>query len=98
MGYVSNINVRHRLTQIVVFIVLVLASMLYAEVTNAQGASTIDKPKYRIQVHKDSNRTCYILHKKRTARPKQPLFASSRRSSKSKAMAETDDTRATASN
>ena len=92
MAHLSNINVRHRLTQVIVLIILILITMLFSQVAHAQWPKKMarfDKPKHRIAIHSNSGKACYILHKKRTSMPKHPLFASSRRS-KIKPMAETD--------
>jgi len=72
---ISNINVRHRLTQVVVLILLILAGMLFSQVADARPKPKFDKHKYRIQVHKNSDRSCYILHKKRTSGPGRPLLS-----------------------
>ncbi len=92
MQHISNINIRHRLTQVIVLIILILITMLFSQVARAQWPkhkARFDKPKYRIAVHSNSAKACYILHKKRISMPKHPLFAVSKRS-KSKPMAETD--------
>ncbi len=91
--HLSNVNVRNRLTQVIVLVVVILITMLFSQVAKAQGSIRYGKAKYRIAVHKDANKTCYILHKKRTSRAKQNMFASaSRRPSRSKTpLAETED-------
>ncbi len=38
-----------------------------------------DKPKYRVVVHRGSNKACFVLFKKRTSMPKNSVFASNRR-------------------
>lgn len=94
MTMLVNMNVRGRLTQVVLFITSVLACVLFSQVTEAQnrpGYNTrFDKPKYTANVHKNSGKACYALHKKRTAKPRQSMFAGLSRKPKSKAMAETD--------
>jgi hypothetical protein len=96
----SNINVRHRLTQIIVLVVVIVITTLFSQVAKAQGSIRYGKAKYRIAVHKDSNRTCYILHKKRTSKAKQSsMFASARRSTRGKSsLAETDGPSVASSN
>ena len=92
MAHISNINVRHRLTQVIVLVVLILVTMLYSQIARAEWPGRkphFDKPKYRIAVHKNSGKVCSILHKKRMAGPRHTLFASSRRA-KTKGMAETN--------
>ncbi|NOT76714.1 MAG: hypothetical protein HOP08_17440 [Cyclobacteriaceae bacterium] len=99
MSSTSHINVRHRLTQIIVLVVVILATMLFSQVAKAQGSMRYDKAKYRIQVHKDSNKTCSILKKKRNSQAKHPMMASARRSSKSRAvLAETENPGVASSN
>lgn len=91
--FVSNINVRHRLTQIIVLVLLILTTMLFSEVASARSIhkKKFDRPKYRIAVHKNSHRTCYILFKKRTSVQKHSMLTARRsKNSSNKAMAETD--------
>lgn len=91
---ITSINVRYRVIRFIVFMILLLGVVFFSQTSRAQGVNqNYNKAKYRIAVHKSSNRTCYILHKKRTSMPKHnTLVASSKRSRKSsKALAETDD-------
>lgn len=90
MGQVSNINVRGRLTQVIVLVAVIVITLLISQVAKAQGSVRYDHKKYRIAVHKNSHKACFILNKKRMSRAKHDMIASSRRSSKNKAMAETD--------
>ncbi|MBY0433108.1 MAG: hypothetical protein K2U26_03265 [Cyclobacteriaceae bacterium] len=93
MAHVSNINVRSRFTQVIVLIVMILVCILYAQLANAQRPakkSGFNNPKHRVSVHKNSDKACFILHKKRTSMPRHPLFASNNRRSRVKPMAETD--------
>jgi hypothetical protein len=92
---VTNINLRGRLTQIIVLIALILAGVLLSQFANAQifgNKSKIDKPKYRISVHKNGSKACSILHKKRNSQP--TVVASNRSATKRnsrKPMAETEN-------
>jgi|GEM_PF-1264126 len=95
---VSNINVRGRLTQIIVLLVVIVITLLFSQVAKAQGTVRYDKAKYRIAVHKNSSKSCHILYKKRMSRAKHDMIASSKRSTRSKAMAETEDPGAASSN
>ncbi len=94
MKMVVNMNVRGRLAQVVIFVTSVLVCVLFSQVAEAQKRpgynARFDKPKYTANVHKNSGKTCYALHKKRNAKPKNSMFAGLSRKSKSKAMAETD--------
>ena len=91
MGQVSNIiNVRGRLTQVVILIAAIVITALFSQVAKAQGSVRYDHKKFRIAVHKNANKACYILNKKRMSRAKHDMIASSRRSSRNKVMAETD--------
>jgi hypothetical protein len=99
--HVSNVNIRHRLTQIIVLIIVILACMLFAQFAHAQRSihkARFDKPKYRATVYKDSDKACYILHKKRTSVPKHPLFAFAKRSKTNKPMAETEPSKSGSAN
>lgn len=90
--HASNINVRGRLTQIIILLVMILACMLFSILTHAQRSAKkirFDSPKYRITVHNSSGKACHILNKKRTSIPKHPLIATSRRTKK--ALAETSN-------
>ncbi len=94
-----NFNVRQRLTQIIILVVLILATTLFSQVAKAQGSVRYDNPKYRIAVHKDSKKTCHILNKKRRSQSKHTMVASARHSSRSKyALAETEDPKVASSN
>jgi hypothetical protein len=90
---IFTINVRYRLIRFIVFMILLLGVVFFSQNSRAQGVNpTYNKAKYRIAVHKSSDRTCYILHKKRTSMPKHhAMMASAKRSRKdSRALAETD--------
>ena len=91
----SRINIRQRLTQIIVLVAFILAGLLFSQVAQAQSNHghkiRLFKGKYNIAIHKNSDRSCYILHKKRTSMPKHPLIASSKRPKSNKALAETDE-------
>ncbi len=91
--HLANVNVRHRLTQIVIMVILILAGVLFSQVVNAQHSNQqvrLDKPKYRVKVHSSAGKVCYILFKKRTAVPHHSLLAFNRRN-KQTPMAETDE-------
>ncbi len=92
MATMSNINVRHRFTQVVVLVLLILAAVLFSQVANAGPKPKFDKPKYRTQVHRAAGRSCVVLTKKRKEGPGRPLLSSHRRMKKanSMALAETD--------
>ena len=86
-------NIRHRLTQVIVFIACVAICMLLAEVAEAARPKPprFDKPKYRVSVHSNSSRVVKVLHWKRKDGPRtNTLAASSRKARKPKAQAETD--------
>jgi hypothetical protein len=90
--YVSHISIKQRIAQIMVLLIFVLAGVIFA---SPAEAGTNPKPKYgksaktRSVVHRNSNQTCYILHKKRTASAPRHVLVASRRT-KAKPMAETD--------
>ena len=94
-SHVANINVRSRLTQVVVLVVLILSCVLISQIAQAQHrgkAIRYDHPKFRIAVHSNSNKACYIMFKKRTSSPKGSLYASNTRKKDTyKALAETDE-------
>lgn len=86
--HVSNINVRGRLTQIIILIVIILACMLFSRLAHAQHLAKkirFDSPKYRITVHNSSGKACHILKKKRMSIHKHPLIAANRRTRKPQA-------------
>lgn len=86
-------NIRHRLTQVVVFVACVTICMLFAQVAEAGRPKKpkFDKAKYRVSVHSNSNRVVKVLYWKRKDAPRtNSLAASSRKSRKSQAQAETD--------
>lgn len=94
MVHAPYFNTRHRLTQIIVLVLLILAGLLFSQVAKGQSIShkiRFFKSNYHVAVHKNSDMTCYILHKKRTSPPKHQLIATSRRSKSSKPLAETDE-------
>lgn len=92
--YMETINVRHRLTQVIILIIAILACMLFAQSAQAQKAPKkirYDHPKYKIAVHKSSHKSCYVLYKKRTSAPKSQMMASGRKSKgKARLQAESD--------
>jgi hypothetical protein len=86
-------NIRHRLTQVIVFAVCVSICMLFAQVAEAGRPKPprFDKPKYRVCVHRNSQRVVKVLQWKRKDGPRtNNLVASNRKSRKPQAMAETD--------
>lgn len=92
--YMETINLRHRLTQVIILIVAILACMLFSQTAQAQKASKkirYDHPKYKIAIHKSSHKSCYILYKKRISANKAQLLASNRKGKgKGKLQAESD--------
>ncbi len=91
--YVSPISFRQRIAQIMVLVLFIVAGVMFSRPAEAGNGP---KPKYGKSaktaslVHKNSNQTCYILHKKRTSHsPKRVSMLASRRT-KAKPMAETD--------
>jgi hypothetical protein len=94
MAHVSNINVRHRLTQIIVLFVTILACMLFSEFAQARPKPPrFDKHKYRVSVHSNSFRVVKVLYWKRKSGPKANTSSSmmaSGRKNKKQAQAETD--------
>ncbi len=79
----SNINVRHRLTQVIVLLACIMLCMLisqFAEAGRGPKPKNFDKPKYRVCVYTNSSRVVKILYKKRMEAPKSSLMASNRRS------------------
>ncbi len=91
----SNINIRHRLTQVIVFIACIMICMLISQFAVAgrnPKPNRFDKPKYRVCVFRSSNRVVKILYKKRMDVPKSSLLASNRKSRNrgQAAQAETD--------
>jgi hypothetical protein len=93
MAHVSNINVRHRLTQIMVLLAVILACMLLSQVTQARPKpSHFDRSKYRVCVHSNSFKVVKVLYWKRKFGPKSSgtMMASSGRRTKKQALAETE--------
>lgn len=94
MVHVSNINVRHRLTQVVVLIVTILVCMLFSQVTEARPKPPrFDRYKYRVCVHHDAFKVVKVLYWKRKSGPKvsNSMMASGRRNKKQgQAQAETE--------
>lgn len=89
----ANLNVRQRLTQVVIFVVCVLLSMMIAHVAEASKPKPprFDKPKYRVVVHISSQRVVKILAQKRKDSNRGSFFASRKgRKQKQAAQAETD--------
>lgn len=93
MGAITvNINVRHRLTQIIVFVACILGCILisqFAEAGRSPKPPRFDKPKYRVSVHSNSNRVVKVLYKKRMGAIKSSAVASNRKGRK-QVQAETD--------
>jgi hypothetical protein len=87
-----NLNVRQRLTQVVIFVACVLLSMMIAQVAEASRPKPprFDKPKYRVVVHTSSQRVVKILYKKRKDGKRDSLFASRKGRKQKQAQAETD--------
>ena len=86
-------NIRHRLTQVIVFIACVVLCMLLAQVVEAARPKPprFDKPKYRVSVHSNSGRVVKVLYWKRKDGPRtNTLVASTRKSRKQQPQAETD--------
>lgn len=86
-------NIRHRLTQVIVFIACVALCMLLAQVAEAGRPKPprYDKPKYRVSVHSNSGRVVKVLYWKRKDGPRtNTLVASNRKSRKQQPQAETD--------
>lgn len=89
--YVSNVSIKQRIAQIMVLMIFIFAGLLFSRPAEAgprplkYGKSV----KTSSIVHRNSNQTCYLLHKKRTNySPKKVMIAS--RHVKVKPMAETD--------
>ena len=79
----SNINVRHRLTQVIILVACVMLCMLISQFAVAgrnPKPPRFDKYKFRVNVHINSNRVVKVLYKKRMEAPKSSLLASNRRS------------------
>lgn len=86
-------NVRHRLTQVILFIVCVVFCMLFAQVAEAAKPKPkhFDRPKYRVTVHCNASKSVKVLAWKRK-NPYKPdnMVASSRRSRSSKPQAQAE--------
>ena len=94
--YLANINTRNRLTQIVILIIMILAGVLFSEVSHAQVSrqshKKFDLRKYRTVVHSNAQRAVMVLHKKRNSTSKNPtFFASNKRPKTRQQQAETDE-------
>lgn len=85
-------NIRHRLTQVVVFVACVAICLLFAQVAEAgrPKAPRFDKPKYRVSVHSNSNRVVKVLYWKRKDARRSNSMAASSRKSRNRPQAETD--------
>lgn len=85
-------NIRHRLTQVVVFVACVSICMLFAQVAEAGRPKPprFDKPKYRVSVHRNSNRVVKVLYWKRKDAPRTNSMVASSRKNRNKPQAETD--------
>jgi hypothetical protein len=96
MVHLSHMNIRHRLTHVIVLIVLILATMLWSQVAKAESEwpgrrFRFDKAKYRAKVHREAGRVCHILRKKRKDTGyNRPLFASLKPKTNKQAVAESD--------
>ncbi len=92
---ISSINIRQRMTQAMVLIIVIIAGILFSLPAEAQRGNRKMKSSITRQVSSKSktNKACYVLYKKRTSSKNRPVLASSRssRKSKYKPMAETDD-------
>ncbi len=98
--HVTNINLRGRLTQIIILVIMILCGVLFSLFAEARhkprfekSKYRIDRPKYRITVHNHAGKVCSILNKKRHSKQKSSFFSASNKSGKNnrtKAVAETD--------
>ena len=90
---VSNINVRGRLTQVIILVALIAGCVLISQFTQAQDHPKklrFNSPKYRIAVHANADKAVKIMQKKRTSENKETIVASAGRKEKYKGLAETD--------
>lgn len=90
----SNVEIKTRIRQILLLIVVILIGVIISVSAEAQSFHKANrqhfKEKYKAQISV-GNKACDILNKKRTARPRTPLFASLlRRKPKYKPQAEVD--------
>ena len=85
-------NIRHRLTQVVVYAACVMICLLFAQVAEAAKPKKPkhDKPKYRVSVHSNSNRVVKVLYMKRKNGPKNNTLTASNKKVRSKPQAEAD--------
>jgi hypothetical protein len=85
-------NIRHRLTQLIVFVACIAICMLMAQVAEAGRPKPprFDKPKYRVSVHSNSHRVVKVLYWKRKDAPRSNNLVASSRKNRSKPQAETD--------
>ncbi len=90
----SNINIRQRMTQVLVLIILIIAGMLFARPADAQSVNRKLKniTTKQFSSKRTSNKACYLLYKKRTASHNRSVLVSAKtsRRTKYKPMAETD--------
>jgi hypothetical protein len=89
----SNINLKSRLRQIAVLVVVILIGVLISSSLQAQNFHKAKvrhyKAKYRTQI-KGNAHACDVLAKKRSKQPKQPMFAFLKAKPKYKPQAEVD--------
>lgn len=85
-------NIRHRLTQVVVFITCVIFCMVIAQVAEAARPKPprFDKPKYRVSVHSNAQRVVKVLEWKRKNPYRQANIAASSKRARNKPQAEAD--------
>lgn len=85
-------NIRHRLTQVVVFVACVMICMLFAQVAEAGRPKPprYDKPKYRVSVHSNANRVVKVLYWKRKDAGRNPTLSASKSKKRHQPLAETD--------
>lgn len=85
-------NIRHRLTQLIVFVSCVVMCLLMAQVAEAGRPKPpkFDKPKYRVSVHSNSGRVVKVLYWKRKDAPRSNNLVASSRKNRNKPQAETD--------
>jgi len=81
-------RITSRVHRIIALFIMIIVCMTYSQIAGATPPkSKMSKAKYRASWQSNSNKACYLLHKKRTSQ--QSLSASVKRT-KPKPMAETD--------
>jgi hypothetical protein len=89
----SNINIKSRLKQLLVFFAIMVVGIIISMTTQAQSYHQAKakhyKIKYKKQIRQNDN-VCTILAKKRTQEPKQSMFAFLKSKPKYKPQAEVD--------